>query len=225
MRLPHLSPNTQDMVLCFAAAATKHTGDANDRIARSGPLSLFAAFSTCMPGVLRGAAGCTKSGVTETAFNHTLENQVLDPFVPPADRAQSCRRRARSRGFGVREGSAQDVAPPAHANDVGYMWQAGFPRERDRRTVAIGKKKDPLQVLCPGLCGRSLRRGPDIWDRGADTQVGMYLLTKHRWLDISESYDMVKLTEGYRVGSLPRNCQDAHCFHPSWCTSNQLNER
>ena len=95
------------------------------------------------------------------------------------------------------------------------MWQAGFPRERDRRTVAIGKKKDPLQVLRPGLYGRSLRRGPDIWDRGADTQVGMYLLTKHRWLDISDPSDMIKLTEGYRVGSLPRNWQDAHCFHPS----------
>jgi hypothetical protein len=76
MRLPHLSPENKDLILCFAAAATKHSGDANDRIARSGPLSIFAAFSACVPGVLRGAAGFTKSGVTETAFNHALEKDV-----------------------------------------------------------------------------------------------------------------------------------------------------
>ncbi|KAJ1489427.1 hypothetical protein T484DRAFT_1885766, partial [Baffinella frigidus] len=124
MRLPHLSPENKDLILCFAAAATKHSGDVNDRIARSGPLSIFAAFSACVPGVLRGAAGFTKSGVAETAFNHALEKD------------------------------------------------AGFSRERDRRTVAVGKKKDPLQV-------------------------GMYLLTKHRWLDPNEPADNARLVEGF----------------------------
>ena len=73
MGRPTGSPTNRHIALEFAQAVTRHTGDAEDLLARCGRCCLFATLQEMFPSVVRDGSGGGRDGLSEVEFNKLLQ--------------------------------------------------------------------------------------------------------------------------------------------------------
>ncbi|KAJ1476671.1 hypothetical protein T484DRAFT_1965163 [Baffinella frigidus] len=75
---PCPSESNKEFSKRFADLVTATTGYNNDMVARSGPLSIYAALCECCPAAVRVDANGSKYGVSETQFNKCLQQASFE---------------------------------------------------------------------------------------------------------------------------------------------------
>jgi len=75
---PCPSESNKEFSKRYAELVTATTGKNNDMVARSGPLSIYAALCECCPAAVRVDANGSKYGVSETQFNKCLQQASFE---------------------------------------------------------------------------------------------------------------------------------------------------